>query len=172
MTSFDRICRSRFSVRDFEDKRVEQEAVATVLEAMRLAPTALNHQPYRVIVAESDAALSKLSDEAKATLYGAKTVLILCSESDNHWSNRYNGEDHTLLDIGIVTATALYAATAANIDSCCVCNFDPMALHRAFSLSEALCPEALILLGYRSGAAQPSPRHELRRAVSDFTEWR
>ena len=167
---FGEICRARFSARSFSERRVASETVNNILEQIRLAPTALNHQPYRVLVAESDEALQKLSEEAKAPLYGAKTVLVLCSDRSHGWSNRYSGESGILLDMGILTATALYAATACGVDSCCVCNFDPDALRTAFSLPTELTPDALILLGYRAPDCRPSDRHDLRREAPEFTD--
>lgn len=142
-----------------------------ILSLVRLAPTALNHQPYRIIAAESDEALRKLGEDAKATLYGAKSVLVLCSDRDCAWANRYSGESGILLDMGILTATALYAAEECGVDSCCVCNFDPAAVCGAFSLPGYLSPDALILLGYRTPDCRPSERHDLRREVGEFTDF-
>lgn len=169
--NFREICRERYSVRSFSARRVERETLDGILALLRLAPTALNHQPYRVFVAESDKALGKLKESAKATLYGAKTVLILCSDRSRAWANRYSGETDVLIDMGILTATALYAATEYGVDSCCVCNFDPDAVKRAFDMPDHLVPDALILLGYRTSDARPSERHDLRREVSGFTDF-
>lgn len=169
--NFGEICEKRYSARAFSDVPVDRQTVAGILSLIRLAPTALNHQPYRVIVAQGAAALRGLA-EAKATLYGAKTVLVLCSERDRGWANRYSGEAGVLLDMGIVTATALYAAREYGVESCCVCNFDPAALSRNFALPANLTPDALILLGYPAPECRPSDRHTDRRAVADFTEWR
>lgn len=169
--NFREICRERYSVRSFSVRRVERETLDGILALLRLAPTALNHQPYRVLVAKSDEALGKLEESAKATLYGAKTVLILCSDRSRAWANRYSGEDDVLLDMGILTATALYAAQEYGVDSCCVCNFDPAAVREAFSLPGHLTPDALILLGYRTSDARPSERHDLRRPTEAFTDF-
>ena len=169
--NFREICRERYSVRSFSARRVERETLDGILALLRLAPTALNHQPYRVLVAESDEALGKLEESAKATLYGAKTVLILCSDRSRAWANRYSGEDDVLLDMGILSETALYAAQEYGVDSCCVCNFDPAAGREAFSLPGHLTPDALILLGYCTSDARPSERHDLRRPTEAFTDF-
>lgn len=167
---FEKICRERFSVRSFSDRKVGRETVGEILALVRQAPTALNQQPYRVLVADGDEALQKLQS-AKTTLYGAGTVLILCSDRSRAWANRYSGETDVLIDMGILTATALYAATEYGVDSCCVCNFDPAAVKRAFDMPDHLVPDALILLGYRTADARPSERHTMRRPVGEFTDW-
>lgn len=165
---FREICRSRYSVRSFGERKAEPEKVRCVLDLIRQAPTALNHQPYKIVVADTAEAIEKLK-RAKAALYDAQTVLIVCSERDNVWSNRYSGENDVLIDIGIVVATALYAAKENGLDSCCVCNFDPAALKKEFCLDSNLTADALILLGYGSAQAAPGERHFIRRSVEEFT---
>ena len=164
---FEKICQSRYSVRSFGEQKVETAKIHNILNSIRQAPTALNHQPYKIVVADTVEAIEKLK-RAKATLYGAKTVLIICSERDNAWSNRFSGENYLLLDIGIVVATALYAAKENNLDSCCVCNFDPAELKKEFCLGNNLTADALILLGYASNTTTPSERHFIRRAIDEF----
>ena len=51
------LARERYSVRKFAPKKVEGEKLDAVLEAGRLAPTAVNYQPQRILVLDSDAAL-------------------------------------------------------------------------------------------------------------------
>lgn len=167
---FNTICESRFSVREFSDIKVSDKQIWEIIELIRLAPTALNHQPYKIVVANSDGAIDKLK-KAKATLYNAKTVLIICSDRKNVWSNRYSGENGILIDIGIITATALYAAAEYGLDSCCVCNFDPKALGKEFDLPDNITADALVLLGYKNEECKPSERHSVRRAAEEFTEW-
>ena len=65
--NFEEICKKRYSTRDFSDKKADEKAVRRVLETVRLAPTALNRQPYKIIVATSDEAIKKL-ENSKAVL--------------------------------------------------------------------------------------------------------
>ncbi|HOR87106.1 MAG TPA: nitroreductase family protein, partial [Bacillota bacterium] len=44
------LVKERYSVRKFSVRKVEQEKVDLVLEAGRLAPTAVNYQPQRILV--------------------------------------------------------------------------------------------------------------------------
>lgn len=50
MKDFKALATERYSVRKFNTKPVEQEKVDTILEAARLAPTAHNYQPQRLLV--------------------------------------------------------------------------------------------------------------------------
>ena len=166
---FEEICKERYSTRDFSDKKADEKEVGRILKMIRFAPTALNRQPYKILVVESDEAIKKL-ESSKAVLYNSKTVLIICSDRANAWANRYSGETDVLIDTGIVVATALYAATECGLESCCICNFDPELLKREFGLPENLTADALIALGYKSENDKPSGRHFMRRSVDDFSE--
>ncbi len=42
MTDFLELCKARYSVRSFSDRKVEPEKLEKILEAGRVAPTAVN----------------------------------------------------------------------------------------------------------------------------------
>lgn len=44
------LVKKRSSVRKFSDKKVEQSKLDLILEAGRVAPTAVNYQPQRMLV--------------------------------------------------------------------------------------------------------------------------
>ena len=62
MKDFKALATERYSVRKFDTKPVEQEKLAILLEAARLAPTAHNYQPQRLLVLNTTASLNKLRD--------------------------------------------------------------------------------------------------------------
>jgi nitroreductase len=47
---FQDLIRRRYSVREYLPTPVSEEALARILEAGRLAPTAANRQPFRIVV--------------------------------------------------------------------------------------------------------------------------
>ena len=48
--SFSQLVKQRYSVRKFDSRPIEAEKMAAILEAGRLAPTAVNYQPQRILV--------------------------------------------------------------------------------------------------------------------------
>ena len=77
--SFSTLCHERFSARKYIDKKVEEEKIAAILEAGRVAPTAKNNQPQRIYLLKSDEALQKIRGITPCT-FGAP------SESNpNRW---------------------------------------------------------------------------------------
>lgn len=56
------LLKERYSVRNFSDKKVEKEKINAILDAGRLAPTAVNFQPQRILVLESEQSLANLKE--------------------------------------------------------------------------------------------------------------
>lgn len=54
------LCRERFSARKFTSEKVSQEDLEYVMECVRMAPSAVNKQPWLWIVVRSDEGKSKL----------------------------------------------------------------------------------------------------------------
>lgn len=165
--NFSEICKERYSVRSFSPEKVEESKVDAMLNLARLAPTAMNGQPYEIFVAQSDAAIEKLK-EASNCLFGSTTVFIICKDQNKSWNNRVSGEEEVLQDIGIITTTLMYAAVEQGLGATYVCAFDPQKIKKAFGLPENLIPESLLPVGYAAKDATPSPRHGLRREINEF----
>ena len=58
MKDFKALATERYSVRKFDTKPVEQEKLDILLEAARLAPTAHNYQPQRLLVLNTTALMA------------------------------------------------------------------------------------------------------------------
>ena len=48
------LARERYSVRRYSDQRVEKEKIEKLIEAARIAPTAVNLQPQRILVVDNE----------------------------------------------------------------------------------------------------------------------
>lgn len=53
-SSFFDLVAQRYSVRTFSQEPVEKDKILQILEAARLAPSAVNYQPWRFIVATDE----------------------------------------------------------------------------------------------------------------------
>ena len=52
--NFLELAKKRCSVRDYSPRTVEQEKLDYILECARMAPSAVNYQPWRFIVVQHD----------------------------------------------------------------------------------------------------------------------
>ena len=61
------LAKKRYSVRSYKKTPVEEEKVACILEAARVAPSAANLQPTRLVVIDNAEGMEKLSRAANVS---------------------------------------------------------------------------------------------------------
>ena len=120
------IANHRQSCRSYDENRpVEQEKLDAILEAVRLAPSACNGQPYHLTVCQGDSA----KEVAKATMGMGMNkfamqapVLIVISEMPYVKSAALGAKlkknDYRSIDIGIAAAYLTAEATAQGLGTC------------------------------------------------------
>ncbi len=158
--SFMELAKSRYSVRGFADTPIEEEKLAAILEAGRIAPTACNNQPQRVYVARSADAIAKLRTLSPCT-YNSPLILIICY--DDKVQAAHFGE----MDASIVCTHMMFEAWDQGIGSCWVGMFNAEELSKAFDLPENIHPVALLPLGYPAEGVEPAPLHTAYRDYAD-----
>ena len=166
---FENIIRRRTATRKYSERKVEKEKLDKILEAGRLAPTAMNLQPFKIIVVESDEGLNKI-DLATNYRYGAPLVLIICGNKNEAFSKGdYSSYE---MDCCIVGTHMMLEATNLDVDSVWVKAFDENTIIREFNLSSELVPVFLLPLGYRTEDCPENSKHNIRKDLSDLVEYR
>jgi len=159
--SFLELAKRRFSVRAFKTKQVEKEKLLQILEAGRVAPTAANHQPQRVIVVQEEAGLSKL--KKAANIYEAPLAIIVCADHRTAWKRPFDGKGMVDIDASIVTDHMMLEATELGIGTVWICYFKPDVLRKEFNIPEHAEPVNILALGYPAGQAASPDRHDKAR---------
>lgn len=75
------LAKKRYSVRSYKKTPVEEEKVACILEAARVAPSAANLQPTRLVVIDNAEGMEKLS--RAANVYSAPLAIIVCAPRES-----------------------------------------------------------------------------------------
>ncbi len=159
--SFLDLAKSRYSVRDFQSKKVQNEKLLDILEAGRVAPTAANQQSQRLIVVQEPDGLSKLS---KATnIYGAPLAIIVCSDRNVAWERPFDGKSMVDIDASIITDHMMLQATDLGLGSLWITFFKPDVIKKEFNLPENLEPINILALGYKNGESLSPDRHNMTR---------
>ena len=166
--SFIQLAKERYSVRKFSPKPVEEEKLNLILEAGRIAPTAVNYQPQRTLVIRGEQAMAKLKD-CKRETFGAPLALLVCYDKNLSWKNK-DGKDYGEVDAAIVITQMMYAAQELGLGSLWAAGYKEASLKEAFAVPDFLVPVSVLLLGYPAEDAAPHPvlhytRHELERTV-------
>jgi len=165
---FLKLAKKRYSVRSFSDKKVEKEKLDLILEAGRVAPTAVNYQPQRIIVIEKEEDMAKLNLCTRFH-FNQTLALLVCYDKNVSWKRKFDNEDMGDVDATIVATHMMLAAESLGIGSTWVGYFDPALVKEQFNLPENIIPVAILMMGYPSENAQPSPMHFQRFDLSVTT---
>lgn len=162
------LAKTRCSVRDYEDTPVETEKLDMILEAGRIAPTACNKQPQRILVLQGEASMDTLG-KAYNTFH-APLGLLVCVDTSDVWTRTYDGKQSIDIDASIMCDHMMLEATQLGLDSVWVCNFNPDILREAFHLAKHIEPVHLLLIGYGKNGTKKDPnRHDQeRKKLSDI----
>ncbi len=155
------LAKKRYSVRSYADQKVEHEKLAQILEAARIAPTAKNQQPVKLLVVQSEEGLAKIGKAAN--IYGAPLAIIVCADHDRAWTRPFDGKQSTDIDASILTDHMMLEATALGLGSVWICFFKPDVLREEFALPENLEPINILAVGYAAGEPASPDRHDKAR---------
>ncbi len=159
--SFNELIKTRYSVRNYSDKKVEQEKIDLILEAANIAPTGANRQGQRLIILKSSESMNKLTKAAN--LHGAPMAIIVCVDRNNVWTRSYDNTNLIDIDASIVTTHMMLQATDLGLGTLWVCMFRPDVLAQEFDIPSHLVPVNILGIGYAEGPAKSTNRFQADR---------
>jgi len=118
---FFEVIRNRRSIRKYQDKSVEKEKLQKILEAARLAPSAMNRQPYQLIVVSKKDVLSKINSACNQD-WKAPIMIAMVSIPKEAWV-RDEGEEYWKADAAIAMHQVSLAAYAEGLGTCWIAAF-------------------------------------------------
>ncbi len=159
---FHDLIQNRYSVRSFSQTPLQPDHLAQILNAGRVAPTAANRQPQRIIVIRGDDGLARLKHSSSQT-FGAPCVLIVCTDHTVAWRRQQDQFSSSTMDASIVTTHMMLQAWDLGVGSCWVGSFDPAKIRSLFQIPDEWQIECLLPLGYPAAEAAPGPNHSQRK---------
>lgn len=164
--SFADLVRARCSVRAYRPDPVPDALLAQVLEAGRLAPTAGNRQPIRIVVihtAGREAELRRLYP--RDWFVAAPVILGVCAVPAEAWARqRFDGRSYADVDAAIVMDHLVLAATDLGLGTCWVAAFDPAVAREVLGIPDEVEPLLFTPLGF----AAEEPHAKERRPLADL----
>jgi nitroreductase len=171
--NFNQIAQTRQSCRSYEPGReVEQEKLQAILEAVRLAPSACNGQPYHITVCRGEAArqvaaacmgmgMNKFAAQAPVLLVISEMPYVKSAALGAKVKNN----DYRSIDIGIAAAYLTAEATAQGLGTCILGWLDDEKIRKICNLSYPV--RLVVTLGYAADAQRNKKRKELSELVSE-----
>lgn len=158
------LTKKRFSARSYKPDAVEQEKLDYIIECARLAPSAVNYQPWSFLIVKSEEQRLKVQQCYNREWFAdAPVYIVVCVDSSVAWVRKADNKNHAEIDGAIATEHICLGATAIGLGSCWVCNFDVEMLKSHFQLPSEKHPVAIISLGY----VNEFPKHASTRKPID-----
>lgn len=164
---FRALAAARYSVRAYRPDPVPETLLAELLETVRLAPSACNRQPFRVVVLPTRGREGDLLRVyPKPWFVEAPLVLAVCAVPAEAWTRRrWDDWSAAETDATIAMDHLLLAAADRGLGTCWVAAFDPAAAREVLALPDGIVPVAFTPLGWPADAPGPKERRSLSELV-------
>jgi nitroreductase len=157
------VVKNRKSIRAYKDEPIEKDALKRIGEAVNLAPSACNIQPWSFrIIMNREIRESISSCYKNEWLKKAPAIIVALGNRDAAWK-RLDGSSIINVDLGIAMEHLVLAAAAEGLGTCWICAYD---VSRMNSVLGILPPwEVLAISPLGKAAENPEPRK--RKALPD-----
>jgi len=172
--------KERRSVRRYRPDPVSDEALNTVLEAARWAPSWTNTQCWRFIVVSEPETKQRLAaalkplpsggpNPAAPAFTGAPVVIVSCAQLGR--SGHYHGEASTakgdwfMFDVALAMQNLTLAAHSLGLGTVHVGLFDDKAVAKALDVPDGIAVVTMTPLGHPDETPKTPPRKELSDIV-------
>lgn len=156
-TGLDDIIKHRRSVRAFSSRPVTREAILSLCEAARWAPSACNSQTWRFIAVTDTKTIQRICQEAMRPvipnkwLSQAPLIIVGCSQLDiiaNRIGGRITGIEYYQIDLGIAMERMVLKAVELGLGTCWIGWFREDRIRDILAIPERVRVSALLAVGY------------------------
>ena len=169
--SFLELARKRYSCRKYDSRPVDTDKLELILEAGRVAPSAVNFQPWYFYVIQKTDDLEKIHQVYHREWFRTvPCVIVICGDHNQSWK-RMDGKDHCDIDAAIVTDHMTLQATELELATCWICNFDLKKTRDLLGLPEHMEPVVLLPVGYPLDSTDPGRHEEKRKPLSEILSY-
>ncbi|MEL7561791.1 nitroreductase family protein [Dehalogenimonas sp. 4OHTPN] len=162
---FSEVISSRYSVRSYRPDTVPDDQLQKVLEAARLAPTAANRQPFKVLIIHTEGREAELQGIYPSEWFTQAPILLcVCALPDRGWE-RHDGKNYAEVDAAIVMDHIILAATSLGLGTCWVAAFDVPTARKVLRIPDEWQPIVFTPLGYAHSQLRPKSRRPLSELV-------
>lgn len=164
---------TRVSVRDYQDRPVEDEKIEAMLRAAMAAPSAANKQPWRFIVIKDKKTLKAISENFHTMRMAEKAPLAIVVCGDMKATLQGDGIDYWIEDTSAATENLLLAAHSLGLGTVW-CGIYPQMervklLKEMLDIPEDIIPLNVVPIGYP--AENPQPKDKWDPSEIHYETW-
>ena len=162
---FYEVLKTRRSIRSYKPDAVSDQQLKKLAEAVNLAPTACNKQPFKLLlVRDPEMRKTICANTHFEFLKEAPVIAVMMTNESASWT-RYEGDPAADIDASIAMEHLVLAATAEGLGTCWICAFSRPQMNDALKIQAPWSAFALSPIGYAAGAPRPFSRKALAEVV-------
>jgi len=158
------VLKKRRSIRAYKPDSIPEEALNRIAEAVRVAPTACNLQPYKLLLIRDAAQRAAVCKAYGAFLAQAPVIAVMLCNDSAAW-HRPEGDSAAVIDASIAMEHFILAAAAEGLGSCWVCAFSRSKLDALLGIKPPYSSFAISPLGFANEEPRPFSRKQLSELV-------
>ncbi|MDJ0623170.1 MAG: nitroreductase family protein [Desulfocapsaceae bacterium] len=169
MMDFSELMQARQSVRSYTNEPVEEWKIERLIEAVRLAPSASNSQPWKLIIVNDPEKKDRVARATYSTLVSfnrfasqAPLLAVLAIERPKVITQigaTLKDREFPLIDIGIAASQFCLQAAALNLGTCMLGWFDEKAIRDILGIPQKVRIGLVLTVGY----SDEPPRKKIRK---------
>jgi nitroreductase len=165
------LAKRRYSARSYLPKQIDDGKLLKVLEAGRVAPSAVNIQPWHLVVLRDEENKKKIYPAYKREwLKEAPVLIVVCGDHSVSWK-RSDGKDYCDEDIAIIVDHMTLQAAELELGTCWVCNFDRNKISEVLNLPKQVEPIVILPLGYPADTVDVERHSIKRKPIEKIVHW-
>lgn len=159
--------KTRRSIRRYKPAPVSEEVLKEVLNAARLAPSADNAQPWKILVVRDEQMKLKLAAASNGQKFIAQAplVLVVCGLPDEAFPTIGGYMSSHVIDVSIAVDHLTLAAHAFGLGTCWIGWFKEDKVREILGIPEDVRIVALTPLGYPDENPEKTPRKNLHDLI-------
>ncbi|MEI6852429.1 MAG: nitroreductase family protein [Bacteroidota bacterium] len=175
--NFPELVKTRQSVRKYTTQAVEREKIERCIEAVRLAPSACNSQPWKFIIVDDTELKDRIAKETYNTVVAfnkfvkeAPVIAVIVMEKPTMISQiggRIKDKDFYLIDIGIAAEHFCLQAAEEGLGTCMLGWFNEKKIAEILHIPKSKRIGLLITLGY----SESTLREKIRKSTVDILNY-
>jgi nitroreductase len=154
--NFTDVIQTRRAIRKYKKDVVSEEKLQKLFEAIRLAPSGNNHQPYKFLFVKDETKRKEIVSKAchQEFLYDAPVLMIACCEKGRSF------------DAAIAVENMVLAATNEGLGTCWVGWFERDVVSQILAIPEGMEPCILVAIGYADEVPESKERKSIEELIT------
>lgn len=168
---YEELIHKRCSIRKFAARPVEKEKLEKIVEAARIAPSAVDKQPWFFLIINEPDNIKQLATSYKLPwLAKAPSAIVLLEDKNVSWKRPSDGRDFGDVDMGIAIYAMWLEATNLGLGAACLSFFDPEKIKTLYELPDYIEPISIMPIGYPENEELWKNRKP-RKEMNDIAYW-